>query len=200
MSGPPVDGTPVRWFSHYPPDFFAFILIDECHRGGATNESNWRGILEHLAAAMQLGLTATPRRSENTDTYAYVSDPVFTDSLKEGITDAFLTPFRVKPFTTTLDEYIYTPDDTVVEGEIEAGRPYRECDFIQFIEIRQREEQRVRIFLSQIDQRQRQRTGQQLAARLSGQREDDPHHPHHALEARHRYGCPQCTQHRAAAA
>ncbi len=153
MSGPPVDGKPSPWFGHYPADFFDFIVIDECHRGGANNESTWRGILEYFAPAVQLGLTATPRRAGNTDTYAYFGDPMFTYSLKEGINDGFLTPFRVKQITTTLDEYVYTPDDTVVEGEIEAGKLYKEADFNKIIEIKQREQQRVEIFLNQIDQR-----------------------------------------------
>jgi type I restriction enzyme R subunit len=155
MSGPPVDGKPSPWFGQYPADFFDFIVIDECHRGGANNESTWRGILEYFAPAVQLGLTATPRRAGNIDTYAYFGDPVFTYSLKEGINDGFLTPFRVKQITTTLDEYVYTPDDTVVEGEIEAGKLYKEADFNKIIEIKQREQQRVGIFLNQIDQRQK---------------------------------------------
>jgi type I restriction enzyme R subunit len=155
MSGPPVDGKPSPWFDQYPADFFDFIVIDECHRGGANNESTWRGILEYFAPAVQLGLTATPRRAGNTDTYAYFGDPVFTYSLKEGINDGFLTPFRVKQITTTLDEYVYTPDDTVLEGEIEAGKLYKEADFNKIIEIKQREQQRVEIFLNQIDQRQK---------------------------------------------
>ena len=155
MSGPPVDGKPSPWFGQYPTDFFDFIVIDECHRGGANNESTWRGILEYFAPAVQLGLTATPRRAGNTDTYAYFGDPVFIYSLKEGINDGFLTPFRVKQITTTLDEYVYTPDDTVVEGEIEAGKLYKEADFNRIIEIKQREQQRVEIFLNQIDQRQK---------------------------------------------
>ncbi len=155
MSGPPVDGKPSPWFGQYPADFFDFVVIDECHRGGANNESTWRGILEYFAPAVQLGLTATPRRAGNIDTYAYFGDPVFTYSLKEGINDGFLTPFRVKQITTTLDEYVYTPDDTVVEGEIEAGKLYKEADFNKIIEIKQREQQRVEIFLGQIDQRQK---------------------------------------------
>ncbi|MFN7896877.1 MAG: EcoAI/FtnUII family type I restriction enzme subunit R [Cyanobacteriota bacterium] len=155
MSGPTVDDKPSPWFGQYPADFFDFIVIDECHRGGANNESTWRGILEYFAPAVQLGLTATPRRAGNIDTYAYFGDPVFTYSLKEGINDGFLTPFRVKQITTTLDEYVYTSDDTVVEGEIEAGKLYKEADFNKIIEIKQREQQRVEIFLNQIDQRQK---------------------------------------------
>ncbi len=155
MSGPPVNGQPSPWFGHYPPDFFDVIVIDECHRGGANDESTWRGILDYFAPAVQLGLTATPRRSDNADTYAYFGEPVFTYSLKEGINDGFLTPFRVKQITTTLDDYIYTPDDTVVEGEVQEGRRYTEAEFNRIIEIERRERQRVEILLSQIDPRQK---------------------------------------------
>lgn len=151
MSGPPKDGEPSPYFGEYPPDFFDFIIIDECHRGGANDESNWRGILEYFAPATQLGLTATPKRKDNVDTYRYFGEPVFIYSLKEGINDGFLTPFRVKQIQTTLDSYYYTPDDMVVEGEIEAGRLYEEADFNRSIEIREREKKRVEIFLGQID-------------------------------------------------
>ncbi|MEB3165558.1 MAG: DEAD/DEAH box helicase family protein [Cyanobacteriota bacterium] len=155
MSGPVLDGKPSPWFGQYPPDFFDFIVIDECHRGGANNESSWRGILDYFAPAVQLGLTATPRRTDNSDTYAYFGEPVFTYSLKEGINDGFLTPFRVKQISTTLDDYIYTPDDTVVEGEVEEGRRYSEAEFNRIIEIERRERQRVEILLSQINPREK---------------------------------------------
>jgi type I restriction enzyme, R subunit len=155
MSGPPKDGQPSPYFGEYPPDFFDFIVIDECHRGGANDESNWRGIMEYFAPAVQLGLTATPRREENRDTYAYFGDPVFIYSLKEGINDGFLTPFRVKQISTTLDEYIYTPDDLVVQGEIEEGRLYEEVDFNKVIEIKEREKKRVEILMSEINQREK---------------------------------------------
>ncbi|RFC32789.1 MAG: type I restriction enzyme, R subunit [Candidatus Nitrotoga sp. SPKER] len=143
------------YFGEYSPDFFDFIAIDECHRGGANNESNWRGILDYFAPAVQLGLTATPKRRDNVDTYAYFGEPVFVYSLKDGINDGFLTPFRVKQISTTLDEYVYTPDDTLVEGEIEAGKRYEEADFNKIIEIREREKKRVEIFMAQIDQREK---------------------------------------------
>ncbi len=155
MSGPPVDGKPSPYFGEYPPDFFDLIVIDECHRGGANDESNWRGIMEYFAPAVQLGLTATPKRQDNADTYAYFGEPVFIYSLKDGINDGFLTPFKVKQIQTTLDEYVYTADDTVVEGEVEAGRRYEEKDFNRIIEIKAREKKRVEIFLSQIDQREK---------------------------------------------
>jgi type I restriction enzyme R subunit len=155
MSGPPKDGQPSPYFGEYPPDFFDFIVIDECHRGGANNESTWRAILDYFAPAVQLGLTATPKRKDNVDTYAYFGEPVYIYSLKEGINDGFLTPFRVKQIETTLDEYVYTPDDTLVEGEIEAGKRYEEADFNRIIEIKEREKKRVEIFMSQIDQREK---------------------------------------------
>ncbi len=143
------------YFGEYPPDFFDFIVIDECHRGGANDEGNWRGILDYFAPAVQLGLTATPKRKDNVDTYAYFGEPVFIYSLKDGINDGFLTPFRVKQIATTLDDYVFTPDDTVVEGEIEAGKRYEEKDFNRIIEIREREKKRVEIFMEQIDQREK---------------------------------------------
>jgi type I restriction enzyme, R subunit len=152
MSGAPKDGQPSPYFGDYPPDFFDFIVIDECHRGGANDESNWRGILDYFAPAVQLGLTATPKRKDNVDTYAYFGEPVYIYSLKDGINDGFLTPFKVKQIQTTLDYYVYTSDDTVVEGEIEAGKVYEESDFNRSIEIREREKKRVEIFMDQINQ------------------------------------------------
>lgn len=151
MSGP--GETP--YFGEYPPDFFDFIVIDECHRGGANDESNWRDILEYFAPAIQLGLTATPKRKDNVDTYAYFGEPVYVYSLKDGINDGFLTPFKVKQISTTLDEYVYTPDDQLIEGEIEAKKRYQESDFNKTIEIKEREKKRVEIFMGAIDQREK---------------------------------------------
>ena len=155
MSGPSRDGHPSPYFGEYPPDFFDFIVIDECHRGGANDESNWRGILDYFSPAVQLGLTATPKRTDNVDTYAYFGEPVYIYSLKDGINDGFLTPFRVREISTTLDEYVYTPDDKLVEGEIETGRRYTEPDFNKIIEIKEREAYRVKLFMEQIDQREK---------------------------------------------
>ena len=155
MSGPPKDGNPSPYFGEYPPDFFDFIVIDECHRGGANDESNWRGIMEYFAPAVQLGLTATPKRNENADTYRYFGEPVYIYSLKDGINDGFLTPFKVRQIQTTLDDYVYTPDDQVVEGEIEAGKRYTETDFNKIIEIKEREAYRVKLFMDQINQNEK---------------------------------------------
>jgi len=148
MSGP--GGAP--YFGEYPADFFDFIVIDECHRGGANDEGSWRAILDYFAPAVQLGLTATPKRTINADTYAYFGEPVFVYSLKEGINDGFLTPFKVKQIATTLDEYVYTPDDQVVQGDIQAGKRYEEKDFNKIIEIKEREAYRVKLLMGMIDQ------------------------------------------------
>ncbi len=151
MSGP--DGTP--YFGDYPADFFDFIIIDECHRGGANDESNWRGILDYFSPAVQLGLTATPRRQDNVDTYRYFGEPVYTYSLKEGVNDGFLTPFKVKRIKTTLDDYVYTSDDQIIEGEVEEGKIYEEPDFNKIIVIKEREAKRVRIVLDEINQNEK---------------------------------------------
>ena len=148
MSGP--DNTP--YFGEYPPDFFDFIIIDECHRGGANDEGNWRGILEYFSPAVQLGLTATPRRQDNIDTYKYFGEPVYTYSLKEGVNDGFLTPFKIKRIKTTLDDYMFTSDDQVIEGEVEKGKLYKEPDFNRTIVIEEREAKRVRVVLDEINQ------------------------------------------------
>lgn len=151
MSGP--EGTP--YFGDYPKDFFDFIIIDECHRGGANDEGSWRAILEYFSPAVQLGLTATPKRTINADTYAYFGDPVYTYSLKEGINDGFLTPFRVRKFATTLDDYVYTNDDMVLDGEVQPGKRYEEKDFNRLIEIKEREAYRVKLLMDSIDQREK---------------------------------------------
>jgi type I restriction enzyme R subunit len=145
----------VEAFGEYPPDFFDCIIIDECHRGGANDESNWRSIMDYFAPAVQLGLTATPKRKDNVDTYAYFGEPVYIYSLKDGINDGYLTPFRVKQISTTLDDYVYTSDDCVMEGEVEYGKRYEEPDFNKIIEIKERESRRVSIFMSLIDQREK---------------------------------------------
>jgi type I restriction enzyme R subunit len=155
MSGTNEKGEATPYFGEYPPDFFDFIVVDECHRGGANDESNWRGILDYFAPAVQLGLTATPKRKDNVDTYAYFGDPVYVYSLKEGINDGFLTPFRVRQISTTLDEYVYTSDDHVREGDVEEGKLYTEPDFNKIIEIKEREAHRVKLFMEQMDQREK---------------------------------------------
>ena len=144
-----------EYYGEYPRDFFDFIVIDECHRGGANDEGNWRKIMEYFSPAVQLGLTATPRRKENADTYKYFGNPVYIYSLKDGINDGFLTPFKLRQIETTMDEYVYTSDDKLIEGEIESGKRYTEQDFNRVIEIEDREKKRVQIFMDEIDQTQK---------------------------------------------
>ncbi len=155
MSGTDAEGNPAPNFADYPADFFDFIIIDECHRGGANDEGNWRKILDYFSPAVQLGLTATPKRRDNVDTYKYFGEPVYIYSLKEGINDGFLTPFKVKQIATTMDDYVYTSDDELIEGQPEAGRRYTEADFNRIIEIKEREKYRVKIFMDTIDQREK---------------------------------------------
>lgn len=151
MSGK--DGTP--YYGDYPSDFFDCIIVDECHRGGANDEGNWRGILKHFSPAVQIGLTATPKRKKNIDTYRYFGEPVYIYSLKEGINDGFLTPFKVKRIQTTLDEYIYVSDDQIVEGEVEEGKIYTEPEFNKTIKIKEREMKRVKIVLDEIEKNEK---------------------------------------------
>lgn len=134
-------------FGDYPRDFFDLIIIDECHRGGSRDESSWRGILDYFEPAVQIGLTATPKRKDNVDTYAYFGEPKFIYSLKDGINDGYLTPFRVRKYQGTMDNYVWTSDDTVIEGSIESGKEYESKEFNVSIEIREREKHRVREFL-----------------------------------------------------
>lgn len=155
MSGTDEDGNPAPYFGDYPPDFFDCIIIDECHRGGAHDESEWRAILEYFAPAVQIGLTATPKRKSNADTYAYFGEPVYTYSLKQGINDGYLTPFKVRQIGTTIDDYVWTPDDEIVSGEVEDGRRYTERDFNRSIQITEREAYRVKVFMDMIDQREK---------------------------------------------
>lgn len=144
------------YFGDYPKDFFDFIIIDECHRGGANDESSWRDILDYFSPAVQLGLTATPKRDVNGDTYDYFGDPVYIYSLKEGINDGFLTPFKVKEIDTTIDEYVYTGDDDIEsDEEIPIGTKFTEDQINRIIEIKAREEYRVKLFMDMIDQNQK---------------------------------------------
>lgn len=104
-------GDAVGMFRDYPADYFDFVIVDECHRGSASDESNWRGILEHFSPATQLGMTATPLRNDNVDTYRYFGSPVYEYSLKEGIDDGFLAPYRVRRVVLSPDAYGWRPDE-----------------------------------------------------------------------------------------
>ena len=98
-----------------PQDFFDFIVIDECHRGGANDESEWRKLMEYFQPSYQLGLTATPRRTINGDTYKYFGEPVYQYSLKQGIEDGYLTPYRVKAVLIRLLMIMFTMMNGIIQ-------------------------------------------------------------------------------------
>lgn len=102
-------------FKEYSRDFFDLIVVDECHRGSARDESNWREILEYFAPAYQIGMTATPLRDDNVDTYKYFGNPLYTYSLKQGIDDGFLAPFKVIRIITDVDATGWRPTQGQVD-------------------------------------------------------------------------------------
>ncbi len=116
------------FFKQYPADFFDLIIVDECHRGSANEEGSWREILDYFGTAVQMGMTATPKRNDNVDTYKYFGEPVYEYSLKQGINDGFLTPYKVKRITTNIDEYIVSREDKIVTGEHQQ-QVYQLCEF-----------------------------------------------------------------------
>ena len=127
----------LEYYKQYPKDFFDIIVIDECHRGSANDEGSWRRVLEHFEDAVHLGLTATPKRDDNVDTYNYFGKPVYEYSLKEGINDGFLTPYKVKRVRTNLDEYVFKSGDIVKQGELEKQQ-YDQNEFNRTIIIPER--------------------------------------------------------------
>jgi type I restriction enzyme R subunit len=152
MTGGPTENP---YYKDYPSDYYDLIIIDECHRGGASNEGNWRAVLDHFSGATHLGLTATPKRDDNIDTYQYFGNPVYTYSLKQGVEDGFLTPFKVKRITTTMDRYVFNPQDHVESGEVDEAREYTLSDFNKAIYLPEREERMAEILLEQINPNQK---------------------------------------------
>ena len=127
-------------YKEYAPDFFDLIIVDECHRGSARDDSNWREILEYFVPAYQLGMTATPLREDNRDTYAYFGDPIYTYSLKQGIEDGFLAPYRVHRIITTWDATGWRPSQGELDRfgrEIPEGE-YHTRDFERIVALRAR--------------------------------------------------------------
>ena len=129
-------------YREYAPDFFDLVIVDECHRGSASDESNWREILEYFEPAYQLGMTATPLRQDNRDTYQYFGNPIYTYSLRDGIADGFLAPYRVNRVITTVDAAGWRPS----KGELDRyGREipdeeYQTQDFERIVALRARTE------------------------------------------------------------
>ncbi|HKQ60435.1 MAG TPA: DEAD/DEAH box helicase family protein [Candidatus Polarisedimenticolaceae bacterium] len=102
-------GDDLGLFRDYPRDFFDLVVVDECHRGSARDESTWRRVLEHFEPAAQLGMTATPLVGENADTYRYFGDPIYEYSLAQGIEDGFLAPYRVRRVVLSPDAEGWSP-------------------------------------------------------------------------------------------
>jgi len=127
-------------YKEFAPDFFDFIIVDECHRGSAKEDSNWREILEYFAPAYQLGMTATPLRSDNRDTYLYFGNPIYTYSLKQGIDDGFLAPYRVHRIVTQWDATGWRPskDDLDRYGREIPDEVYTTADFERRVALRAR--------------------------------------------------------------
>lgn len=129
-------------YKEYKPDFFDFIIVDECHRGSARDSSNWREILEYFSPAFQLGMTATPLREDNRDTYLYFGNPVYQYSLRQGIDDGFLAPYRVHRVITDYDAAGWRPS----KGELDRfGREipdeeYQTKDFERIVALKARTE------------------------------------------------------------
>ena len=96
-------------FKSFPPDFFDLVIVDECHRGSARDDSSWRVILNYFKPAVQLGMTATPLRDDNRDTYVYFGNPIYQYSLRQGIDDGFLAPYRVHRVVTEWDAAGWRP-------------------------------------------------------------------------------------------
>ncbi|MBI3608491.1 MAG: DEAD/DEAH box helicase family protein [Nitrospirae bacterium] len=129
-------------YREYAPDFFDLIIVDECHRGSARDESNWREILEYFEPTYQLGMTATPLREDNRDTYRYFGDPLYQYSLRQGIDDGFLAPYRVHRIVTTYDAAGWRPskDDLDRYGRSIPDGEYQTRDFERIVALRARTE------------------------------------------------------------
>src|SRR5688572_5030625 len=127
-------------YKEFPPDFFDLIIVDECHRGSAKEDSNWREILEYFERAFQLGMTATPMRDENRDTYLYFGNPIYTYSLRQGIEDGFLAPYRVHRIVTQWDAAGWRPSQDELDryGRRIPDEMYGTGDFERRVALRAR--------------------------------------------------------------
>ena len=129
-------------YREYPQDFFDLIIVDECHRGSAKDDSNWREILQYFQPAYQVGMTATPRRQDNADTYSYFGGPIYQYSLRQGIEDGFLAPYRVHRVITTWDAAGWRPSQGDVDryGREIPDEDYQTNDFERVVSLRARTE------------------------------------------------------------
>ena len=127
-------------FQQYRPDFFDLIIIDECHRGSSREASSWRAVLDYFAPAVQFGMTATPLREESRDSYEYFGNPVYTYSLRQGIEDGFLAPYRVHRVITAVDAAGWRPSKDELDrfGRVVPDEEYQTKDFERVVALRSR--------------------------------------------------------------
>jgi len=129
-------------FKQFSQDFFDLIIVDECHRGSARDDSSWRAILDHFEPAYKLGMTATPLREDNRDTYNYFGDPLYTYSLRQGIEDGFLAPYRVHRVITEWDAAGWRPSQGDLDryGRSIPDEEYQTQDFEHVVALKARTE------------------------------------------------------------
>lgn len=134
------DGRREGLFKQFPPDFFDLVIIDECHRGSARDDSSWRSILDHFSPAAKLGLTATPLREDNRDTYLYFGNPLYEYSLRQGIEDGFLAPYRVHRVISEWDAAGWRPSKEMLDryGRAIPDEEYGTKDFERSVALRAR--------------------------------------------------------------
>ena len=114
----------------FKPEFFDMVIVDECHRGSAKDDSNWREILDYFDGAIQLGMTATPKETKYQSSITYFDEPIYTYSLKEGIEDGYLAPFKVVNITTNIgDEWRPTKGQKDINGNLIEDRIYNNTDY-----------------------------------------------------------------------
>jgi type I restriction enzyme R subunit len=129
-------------FTEYSRDFFDLIIIDECHRGSAASDSAWRRVLEYFDSATHIGLTATPKETNDVSNIDYFGEPVYTYSLKQGIEDGFLAPYKVARFTIDRDAEGWRPEDGFADkyGNVIPDREYNQKDYDRKLVLEKRTE------------------------------------------------------------
>lgn len=131
-----------RYFLDYPKDFFDMIVIDECHRGSADVDSNWHEILQYFDSAVQVGLTATPKEADGVSNTEYFGEPIYTYTLKQGIEDGFLAPYRLMIIELDIDKFGYIPEPGTkdIDGNEVEIRKYEQQEFDRKIVVKERRE------------------------------------------------------------
>ncbi len=131
-------GEETEKFKQFSPDFFDLIVIDECHRGSAKEDSQWRAVLDYYTNATQIGLTATPKAADDANNFEYFGDPIYTYSLKQGIEDGFLAPYKVIRYRFNNDEWRPTQGFTDANGNLVPDEIFTESMFDRSIVIEDR--------------------------------------------------------------